>query len=57
MYLTRKLTDLSFPEIGRAFGGKDHSTVMSACKKVERLVKSDLNLRQAVETLERTISN
>ena len=57
MYLTRKLTDLSFPEIGRAFGGKDHSTVMSACKKVERLVQSDLNLRQAVETLERTISN
>ena len=55
MYLTRKLTDLSFPDIGKSFGGKDHSTVMSACKKIDRLLRTDLSLRQAVETLEKTI--
>ncbi|RMG17844.1 MAG: chromosomal replication initiator protein DnaA [Deltaproteobacteria bacterium] len=56
MYLTRKLTDLSFPEIGRTFGGKDHSTVMSACKKIERLVEQDHDLRQVLESLEKNLA-
>ena len=55
MYLSRKLTSSSFPEIGSRFGGKDHSTVISACKKVEELLEKDLQVRTAVETLERQL--
>ena len=52
MYLARKLTGSSFPEIGSRFGGKDHSTVISAVKKIERLIAQDSNLRSVVTTLE-----
>lgn len=37
MYLVRKKTNASYPEIGRAFGNRDHTTVMSAIRKIERL--------------------
>jgi len=40
MYLTRKHTDLSFPEIGRSFGNKDHTTVILACRRIGRLLES-----------------
>lgn len=53
MYLSRKLTSASYPEIGNRFGGKDHSTVISAYRKIEGLVENDLSIRTAVETLER----
>ena len=46
MYLARELTDLSFPEIGQAFGGRDHTTVLHACGKIEELKASDQNLRR-----------
>ena len=52
MYLARKLTGSSFPEIGSRFGGKDHSTVISAVKKIEGLIAQDANLRSVVTTLE-----
>jgi chromosomal replication initiator protein len=52
MYLARKLTGSSFPEIGRAFDGKDHSTVISAVKKIEGLLVQDSNLRSVVSTIE-----
>jgi chromosomal replication initiator protein len=55
MYLCRKLTGSSFPEIGQRFGGKDHSTVISACRKIEELIDRDLQLRTIVETLERQL--
>jgi chromosomal replication initiator protein len=55
MYLCRKLTGSSFPEIGQRFGGKDHSTVISACRKIEELMDRDLTVRTAVETLERQL--
>lgn len=49
MYACRVLTPRSFPEIGRAFGGRDHSTVRSACLKIEASL-DDPETRQLVET-------
>lgn len=46
MYLARELTDLSFPEIGQSFGGRDHTTVLHACGKIEELKASDQVLRR-----------
>jgi len=46
MYLARELTDLSFPEIGLSFGGRDHTTVLHACAKIEELKASDSTLRK-----------
>jgi chromosomal replication initiator protein len=51
MYLCRQLTPASFPEIGMRFGGKDHSTVINACKRIEELAQVDEELRTAVESL------
>jgi chromosomal replication initiator protein len=52
MFLARKLTNMSFPEIGSRFGGKDHSTVISAVRKIERLCTEDPTVRSVVSTLE-----
>jgi chromosomal replication initiator protein len=52
MYLARKLTNMSFPEIGSRFGGKDHSTVISAVRKIERLTAEDPTVRSVVGTIE-----
>ncbi len=52
MYLTRIVTKASFPEIGRKFGGKDHSTVINACDRVRELMAADPDFRKAVEALE-----
>jgi chromosomal replication initiator protein len=41
MYLSRELTDESLPKIGKAFGGRDHSTVMHATSKIANLINSD----------------
>lgn len=55
MYLSKKLTSKSLPEIGRKFGGRDHTTVMHAIKKVEELMGADISLRDDVEMLERML--
>lgn len=55
MFLSRKLTRCSFPEIGQRFGGKDHSTVISAFRKIEQLVDKDLSIRTTVESIERQL--
>jgi len=52
MYLCRTLTTMSFPEIGSRFGGKDHSTVISAVRKIDKLIKEDPAQRSVVKTLE-----
>jgi len=49
MYLCRKLTGLSYPEIGRLFNDKHHSTVMHSVEKIERLVEDDPDFRKVVE--------
>jgi chromosomal replication initiator protein len=51
MALTRDLTNSSFPEIGDAFGGRDHTTVMHACKKVDSLKISDATLTKEYNLL------
>ena len=48
MYLCRKLTNMSFPEIGNAFGGKDHTTVLHSCNKIEGLLNKDNKLKQNI---------
>ncbi|MFN3198456.1 MAG: chromosomal replication initiator protein DnaA [Bradymonadia bacterium] len=53
MYLCRKHTQCSYPQIGARFGGKDHSTVIAAFRKVERNLKTDMGLRAEVEAIER----
>ena len=56
MFLARKLTNNSFPEIGNRFGGKDHSTVISACRKIDQLLQTDLSVRSAVESIENQLT-
>ena len=51
MYLARELTLRSLPEIGRLFGNRDHSTVIHACKQIEKLCETDQGLKTNVETL------
>jgi chromosomal replication initiator protein len=55
MSLCRRLTELSFPDIGRGFGGRDHTTVMHACKQVERLTTGDPGLAATVDRLARSL--
>ena len=55
MYLSKQLTSRSLPEIGRKFGGRDHTTVMHAVKKVEELRGSDREFNEDVELLRRTL--
>jgi chromosomal replication initiator protein len=56
MYLCRELTDASFPEIGRHFGGKDHTTIMHACKQVAKGLETDATLRATLEALKEQIT-
>jgi chromosomal replication initiator protein len=51
MYLSRKLTTRSLPEIGRRFGGRDHTTVLHACRRIEALIGEDALFRQEVDFL------
>jgi chromosomal replication initiator protein len=51
MYLMRQLTDLSLAEIGRAFGGRDHTTVIHATSKIARLIREDRSVYNLVQEL------
>jgi len=55
MYLCRELTDASYPEIGRQFGGKDHTTIIHACKQVAKAKESDAALHATIEALKEQI--
>jgi chromosomal replication initiator protein len=46
MHLAKELTDLSLPEIGQAFGGRDHTTVLHACRKIDELKNTDTGMRR-----------
>jgi len=55
MYLAKQLTTRSLPEIGRKFGGRDHTTVMHAVRKIEELTLGDRALAEDVELLRRML--
>ena len=55
MYLVRRYTGASYPEIGEKFGGKDHSTVIHAVKKIERLLGNDHSITNIVDSLSKKI--
>jgi len=55
MYLSKVLTLRSLPEIGRRFGGRDHTTVLHAVRKIETAVQADTTLRDDVELLKRML--
>jgi chromosomal replication initiator protein len=57
MYLSKVMTPRSLPEIGRRFGGRDHTTVLHAVRKIEDLSGTDNNLAQELELLRRLISD
>jgi chromosomal replication initiator protein len=56
MYLAKQLTPRSLPEIGKKFGGRDHTTVMHAVKQIERLCETDRSLADDVAALRRRLS-
>ena len=55
MYLAKVLTLRSLPEIGRRFGGRDHTTVLHAVRKIEALVGNDNALAEEIESLKRQL--
>lgn len=57
MYLAKTMTPRSFPEIGKRFGGRDHTTVLHAVRKIEGMVAADETLAQEIEFLRRIIED
>ncbi|HAJ74906.1 MAG TPA: chromosomal replication initiator protein DnaA, partial [Gammaproteobacteria bacterium] len=57
MTLSKELTNHSLPEIGDAFGGRDHTTVLHACKQITRLRHSSTDIQEDYNNLLRTLSS
>jgi chromosomal replication initiator protein len=57
MYLIKKNLEKSLVDIGKAFGGKDHTTVMNALERINTLQASDLDLKSSIEELQTRIHN
>ncbi len=57
MFLAKNLTEHSLPEIGNAFGGRDHTTVLHACRRIEALCETDGRLREERARLTRELSS
>jgi len=55
MYLSRELTDASLPQIGQAFGGRDHTTVIHACSKIVSQLEKDSTLRSTLNKLQENL--
>lgn len=56
MALAKELTNHSLPEIGDAFGGRDHTTVLHACRKIKELIESEHDIQEDYRNLNRTLS-
>ncbi|WP_035586361.1 chromosomal replication initiator protein DnaA [Hippea jasoniae] len=57
MYLTRKITKNSLPEIRAKFGVKSHATIINACKKIEKELQDNFELREKIERIEKEITD
>ncbi len=57
MALAKELTNHSLPEIGDAFGGRDHTTVLHACRKIEQLREESHDIKEDYSNLIRTLSS
>jgi len=57
MYLSRQLTNASLPSIGRAFGGKDHTTVLHSIQKIEKLIETDSKLSSTISEISSELTN
>jgi chromosomal replication initiator protein len=55
MALAKELTSMSLPEIGDAFGGRDHTTVLHAQRKVQELITTDARVREDYQNLQRIL--
>ncbi len=56
MALAKELTNLSLPEIGDAFGGRDHTTVIHACRKIDELLHNDAKIKEDYDNLQKLLS-
>ena len=57
MYLCRTLTEMSYPDIGKAFNGKDHTTVMHACEQISKQVETNPVLQRTMDEIKRNIKS
>jgi chromosomal replication initiator protein len=57
MTLSKELTNHSLPEIGDAFGGRDHTTVLHACKQIKKLRDSSIDIQEDYNNLLRSLSS
>ncbi|MCA9564528.1 MAG: chromosomal replication initiator protein DnaA [Myxococcales bacterium] len=56
MYLAKEITGESYPQLGKAFGGRDHTTVLAGYRRIESMISEDMTTRAAVENLARQLS-
>ena len=56
MYLARQLTHASLAEVGRAFGGKDHTTVLHAVEKIQNLLNEDPKFKKTIDSITQSLS-
>jgi chromosomal replication initiator protein len=57
MYLSRKLTHASFPDIGEKIGGRDHSTIIYANNKLKRVLEMDVKIKDIVDEIENVLKH
>ena len=57
MYLCRNVINMTFPQIGKDFGGKDHTTVIHACDKITKEYLADSNTKELIDDIKRTLSS
>jgi chromosomal replication initiator protein len=57
MFIIREITEYTTTEIGQAFGGRDHTTVMHACQKIEERIKAEPSMDSTIQSLIRAVKD